>query len=114
MARTNRQAPAQATTTVAAPSLNVAAMSAAQRAELLASLKATAKADKASARGNVEAVAFADNDPMLLQVDVRLGAAPGTTSDGRAYLVQADAIEFTANGKRWKLGAVYATEVVAK
>lgn len=103
MARnTSTQAPA-AQPKAAAP-VDVNALRA-QREAIDAQLKAL----KATTDGKVEHIGYAEDDPTLLQLDIRVGDGTRLTKDGRAYLFATDGLTFVdAKGQTWQVSAMYA------
>lgn len=83
----------------------------AQREAIDAQLKAL----KATTDGAVEGIAFAEDDPTLLQLDIRVGDGSRKTKDQRPYLFAVDGFTFTdAKGAEWQVSAMYATRKPAK
>lgn len=89
------------------PTLTVAAMTPAQRAELLAELRKTVKDERANLRGQVGEVRV-DGNRIWIGVDV--GTEPGATGKGVAYLFRTEGFDFKLpDGKTWHLPGFYAT-----
>lgn len=110
--------------TVASAPSGVPAMTAAQIAALIATLpvaeqqqlraqvKSAASSAKAQERGRVEVAQVGTGESAgKFQIDIALGAHPGVSGDGRAYLFQADGVRFEHGGKTYQLSAIYALEV---
>lgn len=95
------------------PALDINALRAQRKA-----LSDQIKAAKAQTDGKITAIEYAPADAehpkAQVLVDVECGDGSRRTEKGAAYLFSCDGFEFsTPDGRKWRTGAFYATEVKA-